>query len=197
MSCLFLSGIRRGEFGLLFISPEAALKDPWWGWLKSTSDAGQICLLAIDEVHCMCTWYVFFLYFYFFCCHLQYIQKQLRVSSPDYILSQSKFSIQIQNKALDQSAEYDNCMDVNLLMYSTYPSCMYLYTVYVFTDYNHCTLFRGSSFRPEYLNLSRLRGILSAPVLMLTATATQSMAAEITKAMHLTTTETVAVVPDR
>ncbi|XP_066264510.1 ATP-dependent helicase wrn-1-like [Branchiostoma lanceolatum] len=43
-----------GHVRLIFMSPEIILQQPWWGWLRDRRQ--DICLLAIDEVHCMTTW---------------------------------------------------------------------------------------------------------------------------------------------
>ena len=46
-------------------------------------------------------------------------------------------------------------------------------------------MFRGKSFREEYLQLPKLRSVYTGPVMLLTATYTVSMMAEIMNMMHL------------
>ena len=64
----------------------------------------------------------------------------------------------------------------------------------------HISHFRGASFREDYLRVPKLRSIIHAPVLMLTATATEDMVKDIKEKLHLdppVTVKMVAVLPDR
>lgn len=59
---------------------------------------------------------------------------------------------------------------------------------------------RGKTFRPEYLEVPKLRVLLSnTPVMCLTATATMSMITDIQKALHITKADMkfVSILPDR
>lgn len=55
----------------------------------------------------------------------------------------------------------------------------------VVVDEAHCISMWGNDFRPSYRRLGRLRGILSAPLLALTATATPTVRADIKTSLRL------------
>ncbi|KAI8502471.1 hypothetical protein Bbelb_200590 [Branchiostoma belcheri] len=58
-------------------------------------------------------------------------------------------------------------------------------------------LMRGTSFREEYRKVPSVRGVLNCPVLMLTATATETMVEEIIRNLHLSNVDMVPVLPNR
>ena len=51
-----LAEIEEGKYFLVCMSPEAALSDKWTRTLETI--APRVCLLALDEAHCMIDWYI-------------------------------------------------------------------------------------------------------------------------------------------
>lgn len=51
----FVTDILAGNIKMLFISPESMFLDPWRDWLRSKKK--QICLVTVDEAHCITAWY--------------------------------------------------------------------------------------------------------------------------------------------
>ncbi|XP_070538002.1 ATP-dependent DNA helicase RecQ-like [Ptychodera flava] len=66
-------------------------------------------------------------------------------------------------------------------------------------DEAHCIIEWGDDFRPEYKQVSVLRSLITCPVVMLTATATEAMRHKILTNLLLNDSmvKTVAVIPDR
>ena len=49
----FVVDIETGKCHLIFASPEA-ITTRWWNWIKRARS--EVCLLAIDEAHCLTKW---------------------------------------------------------------------------------------------------------------------------------------------
>ncbi|XP_071500236.1 ATP-dependent helicase wrn-1-like [Diadema antillarum] len=54
MDRLTENDLMNGERDLIFTSPEAIMSPKWWKWVRKFQE--RICLLVLDEVHCLTKW---------------------------------------------------------------------------------------------------------------------------------------------
>lgn len=53
---MVISGVENGDASLLFLSPEILAKKESQALLTSTIYRDRVCLLCIDEAHCVVQW---------------------------------------------------------------------------------------------------------------------------------------------
>ena len=50
-----ISVVKDGQYSLVFASPEMINESPWWDYFEDLEE--RVCLMALDEVHCLTKWY--------------------------------------------------------------------------------------------------------------------------------------------
>ena len=52
----FATGFEEGQYSLLFVTPETAASKGFRNQIEKFDAEGRICLVCLDEVHCVSTW---------------------------------------------------------------------------------------------------------------------------------------------